>query len=367
MGTLRKRRIARNPKRGAFGGGEGQEPVATGADPIGRRAFLQTAAVAAATIAVGPALAAGAPADAGKPAHPGAGASSAGESASAKPPAGPAPAAPAAAAGPSQAPASVSGGTAKVVLVRDEAVIDAAGKVRPEVVQKMLDDGICELLGAKSPAEAWKRLLGAARPVGIKTNVWKNLATPPEVEAAIRKRIEEAGVPGSELRIDDRGARTTLAPCAALVNVRPLRTHNWAGIGGCLKNPIMFSEEPSVYHPDMCADLGALWTLPTLKGKVRLNILVALTPQFLTRGPHFFDTRYLWPYKGIFLSTDPVAVDTLGVKLLEAKRRVFFGEDRPMTELAKHVRIAGEKHGIGVGDLSRIQVAKLGWGADILV
>ena len=364
MGTLRKSRIARNPQRGAVRAGEGQEPVAAGAGPIGRRAFLQTAAVAAATIAVGPALAAGAPADAGKPAQPGAGggASGAGEAAAAKPPA-----ATSAAAAPSSASTSASGAAAKVVLVRDEAVLDAAGKVRPEVVQKMLDEGICELLGAKSPAEAWKRLLGTARPVGIKTNGWKNLPTPPEVEAAIRKRIEEAGVPGSELRIDDRGARTTLAPCAALVNVRPLRTHNWAGIGGCLKNPIMFSEEPSVYHPDMCADLGALWTLPTLKGKVRLNILVALTPQFLTRGPHFFDARYLWPYKGIFLSTDPVAVDTLGVKLLEAKRRAFFGEDRPMTELAKHVRIAGEKHGIGVWDLSRIQVAKLGWGADILV
>ncbi len=96
-------------------------------------------------------------------------------------------------------------------------------------------------------------------------NAWKDLPTPPEVEAAIRRRIEDSGVPGSELRIDDRGARTTLAPCAALVNVRPLRTHHWAGIGGCLKNPIMFSEEPSVYHPDMCADLGALWTLPSLK------------------------------------------------------------------------------------------------------
>ncbi len=103
------------------------------------------------------------------------------------------------------------------------------------------------------------------------------------------------------------------------------------------------------------------------EGKVRLNVLVALTPQFLTRGPQFFDTRYLWPYKGILLSTDPVAVDTMGVKLLEARRKAFFGEDRPMTELAKHVRLAGEKHGIGVGDPSRIQLARLGWGTDILL
>jgi len=231
----------------------------------------------------------------------------------------------------------------------------------------MLDQGIRELFGVKQPADGLRALLGNARPVGIKTNVWKYLATPPEVERALVKRIAEIGIPAGSVVVDDRGARTTLVPCRALVNARPLRTHHWAGVGGCIKNPIMFAEEPSVYHPDMCADLATLWQLPSIKDRIKLNVLVALTPQFFTKGPHHFDPRYVWRYNGIFLSTDPVAVDTLGVKLLEAQRRIYFGEDRPLTELAKHVRLAGERHKLGVSDPSRIDFVKVGWDKDILL
>ncbi len=256
---------------------------------------------------------------------------------------------------------------ARVVLVRDESVLDEAGKPRADVIQKMLDRGMCELLQVKEPVEAWKRVLGPAKTVGIKTNVWKNLATGPEVEAALKRRIVAAGVPEGGVTIDDRAAGQTLASCDALVNARPLRTHHWAGVGGCLKNPIMFAADPSVYHPDLCADLGSLWSLPAMKDKVRLNVLVVLTPQFLTRGPHHFDTRYVWPYRGILLSTDPVAVDTIGVRLLDAKRKLSLEEERPLTQLAHHVRIAGEKYKLGVADPARIDLIKLGWDKDLLI
>ncbi len=258
-------------------------------------------------------------------------------------------------------------GRARVVLVRDEGVLDGAGKPRADVVQRMLDQGMCELLQVKEPVEAWKRVLGPAKTVGIKTNVWKNLATGPEVENALRKRIVDAGIPAASVRIDDRGARESLATCDTLVNARPLRTHHWAGVGGCLKNPIMFAPDPSFYHPDLCADLGSLWSLPAIKDKVKLNVLVVLTPQFLTRGPHHFDTRYVWPYRGILLSTDPVAVDAIGVRLLDAKRKLALEEERPLTQLAHHVRIAGEKYKLGVADPARIDLVKLGWDKDPLI
>lgn len=255
----------------------------------------------------------------------------------------------------------------RVVMVRDEKALDSAGRPNAEVIQAMLDRGMCELQGTRRPADAWRQLFDPAVLVGIKTNRWESLPTPQEVETAIAKRLIEIGVPPNRLPVDDRGARQTLASCAALVNARPLRTHHWAGIGGCIKNPIVFAEEPSVYHPDMCADLATLWNLPILKGKIRLNVLVALTPQFYTRGPHHFDTRYVWPYKGILLSRDPVAVDTIGVRLLEARRRVYFGEDRPLTQLAHHVRFAGDRHGLGVADAARIDLVRVGWDRDILV
>ena len=45
---------------------------------------------------------------------------------------------------------------------------------------------------------------------------------------------------------------------------------------------------------------------------MRLNILVMLTPQFHGVGPHSFSSRFTWPYGGLLVGTDPVAVDATG-------------------------------------------------------
>jgi hypothetical protein len=255
----------------------------------------------------------------------------------------------------------------RVVLIRDEHAIEANGAVNAQVVQQMLDQAVAKLLGTDKAAEAWKQVVKATDQVGIKSNVWAPLPTPKEVEAAIKQSVIAAGVPEGQVRIDDRGARTTLANCTALINVRPLRTHHWAGVGGCLKNPITFVPKPQDYHGDSCADLGAFWKLPIIKDKIRLNILVVLTPQFHNRGPHHFDPRYVWPYKGLLVSQDPVAVDAVGVKLLAAKRRSYFDEDRPFPTRTKHIQVAAEKHGLGVSDLEQIELVKLGWEEDLLI
>jgi len=249
---------------------------------------------------------------------------------------------------------------AKVILVRDPKVVTAAGGVDMAVAARMLDDAVCALTGAEKPAKAWRQIFGPKDLVGIKTNGWRNLPTPPEVEEALRNKMVLCGVPPASVRLTDHGARTELGSCTALLNVRPARTHHWAGMGSCIKNYIMFVEEPSAYHSDSCADLGAIWNLPIVKGKTRLNILLALTPQFYGRGPHNFDPRHVWTYGGMFVSKDPVAADALGAELLRLKRIEFFGEDKPITP-TKHIEYAETRHGIGVADLKRIDLVKLGW------
>ena len=261
---------------------------------------------------------------------------------------------------------SPSGKRARVVLVRDERAVAADGKVNGEVIAEMLDCGLSELLGLSDPVECWRRLVKPSEVVGVKTNVWRNLPTPPELEKHIKGRLMEVGLPRSGILIDDRGARRTLGKCTALVNVRPVRSHHWSGIGGCIKNMIMFSPRPSAYHPDSCANLGGVWSLPPVKGKTRLNILLALTPLFYGRGPHHWDPRYVWPYRGIFVSQDPVAVDALGAHLLQTKRRLELGGERPVTP-TKHIEMAEQRHRLGVSDLKRIDLVKLGWEEDILI
>ena len=100
---------------------------------------------------------------------------------------------------------------------------------------------------------------------------------------------------------------------------------------------------------------------------VCVNVLCAFTPQFYGRGPNFFDRRYVWPYGGIIVGTDPVAVDAVGAHLLSAKRVAFFGEDRPLDVSPKHIEAADRKYSLGTSDLRRIDLVKIGWTEDVLM
>ena len=129
----------------------------------------------------------------------------------------------------------------------------------------------------------------------------------------------------------------------------------------------MFVKKPYKYHPDSCADLAKIWKLPIIEGKTRLNILVLLTPLFHGIGPHHFSPQYTWTYKGLLLGFDPVAVDTMGVRILMAKRREYFKEDRPLNPLPKHIFLADTRHHLGAADIEKINLIKLGWKENLLL
>lgn len=255
----------------------------------------------------------------------------------------------------------------RVVLVRHPDALDKKQNPNPKVIQHMMDEGITILLGIEDTAAAWRHLIKPGDLVGIKSNVWSYLPTPKEVEDAIRRRVMESGVSEAKIRIDNWGAYERLSNCTTLINVRPLRTHYWSGIGGCLKNYIMFVNSPSSYHPNSCADLGHIWTLPVVKDKTKLNVLVVLRPLFHGRGPHHYNPKYQWDYKGILLSSDPVAVDSVGVQLLSAKRRDYFGEETPFPTRSHHVIYADAKYKVGLSDSKRIDLIKVGWTEDVLI
>jgi hypothetical protein len=259
--------------------------------------------------------------------------------------------------------------TAKVVLIRNAEVLEREDKVNEEILRSMLDEALKNLMETEKPMEAWKKLFKSSDVVGIKSNAWNRLPTPKELEATIKRRLLDVGVMEKNISIDDRGVlnNSVFQNSTALVNVRPLRTHHWSGVGTCLKNYIMFVSDPWAYHDEGCSPLGKIWTYPIVKGKTRLNILSVLTPQFYGRGAHFFDRRYVLPYKGLIVGTDPVAVDAVGARLLEVKRVAFFGEDKALDVPPLHIMAADKKYHLGVSDLGRIQLIKLGWMEEILV
>jgi hypothetical protein len=265
-------------------------------------------------------------------------------------------------------PAAASG-KVRVILIRDKACLDANGAPNAAVVQKMLDDAVCALLDKNDPVAAWKTLIKPEDTVGIKSNAWKYIPTTAEVEQALKKRVLDAGVPEDRIGIDDRGVlrNPIFQNATALVNARPARAHHWSGMGSLIKNYIMFTPQPAAWHDDTCADLAKIWALPIVKGKTRLNVLVLFTPLFHGIGPHNYSADYVWPYKGLAVSLDPVAADATGLRILEAKRREHFGEDRPLQPTAHHISLAETRYGLGVAAEDRIELVKLGWQEGVLI
>ncbi len=258
---------------------------------------------------------------------------------------------------------SAAKSTSDVILVRNSDVLDADGAPKPEAVLEMLDAAVSRLTGEKEAADGWRTLIKPADVVGIKSNVWPALPTTVAVEQGLTTRVMGAGVVDKDIAVSDRGVLRdpVFQRATALINARPMRSHHWSGVGGLIKNYIMFVPDPYNYHEDACSRLGEIWTDPLVKDKTRLNVLVMFTPQFHCVGPHGFSPRHVWQYHGLLVGFDPVAVDTIGLKIIQGIRNEYFGEERPLSPSAKHIAVADTKYHLGTSEPGRITLVKLGY------
>jgi len=257
----------------------------------------------------------------------------------------------------------------KVVLVRNKDVLNEQGRPVADVVLEMLDAAVKELTGKPDAVASWKTFIRPDDIVGIKSNVWTYIPTTAEVENALKKRVMDAGVKEANIGIDDWGVlrHPVFQKATALINARPMRAHHWSGVGTLIKNYIMFIPDPENYHGDSCASLASIWEKPHVKGKTRLNVLVMLTPQFHVLGPHSFNPKYVWSYYGFLVGFDPVAVDATGLRIIQAKRQEFFGEERPLSPPAKHILTADTQYHLGTADPNKIELLKIGYDQDIFI
>ncbi len=257
----------------------------------------------------------------------------------------------------------------RVVLIRHADAVDADRKINAKIIADMLNEAVAVLQQQSEPLAAWRQLITATDIVGVKTNHWGPLPTPQELEQAIVEKLRQVGVAEKNISVRDQGIHLDeiFQHTTALINIRPMRTHHWAGVGGCLKNYILFSNSPSQHHPDTCASLGAVWQLPNLRQKTRVNILVLLTPLFHGIGPHHFDLKYTWAYRGLLVGNDPVAVDAVGLRIIEAHRLEYFGKRQPLWPPAKHIGLADTVYQVGNADLNNIELIKRGWAEGALI
>jgi hypothetical protein len=257
----------------------------------------------------------------------------------------------------------------KIVLIRNQQLFANGDQPDPEVAAQMLDEAVTALTGKENAGEAWASIIGPSDIVGIKTNVWNKFPTPEIVNDLLKERVLRAGVDAKNVSVNDRGVKDdpVFQNSTALINVRPMRTHAWSGVGSCIKNYIMFATQPSAYHDDSCAGLAALYDLPIVKDKTRLHILVLFKPLFHHRTAQDASEEYMWKYSGLIAGFDPVAVDSVGLRILQGKRNAFFKEDKPLNPPAKHIELADTRYHLGTADPSKIELVKLGWDSESFV
>jgi methylmalonyl-CoA mutase cobalamin-binding subunit len=259
--------------------------------------------------------------------------------------------------------AARAGRSAHVVLVRDEKALNDTHDVDTTVLDRMLADTVVRLTGEKTPKAAWLALFKPTDTVGLVPTPHLN-PTHGELVEAVRRALRDAGVPAGQIREAQGGIELPRA-CTALIAMPALKAHWLTGLGTAMKIYIMYSGRPSSYHDANNANLAETWLLPGVKGKTRLVLVDALRP-LCDKGPQP-DPRYLWDYKGLIASTDPVAVDAVGLQIVMAKRRALRGEDWPLSPPPLCVAAADEKFGLGTSRMSEIKLERAGWAHDVLV
>ncbi len=174
----------------------------------------------------------------------------------------------------------------------------------------------------------------------------------------------DAGIPEGRIKLAQGGPSRPMQ-CDALIAMPALKAHWLTGIGTVLKNYIMYSGSPSSYHQSDSSKLGEIWNLPFVKAKTKLVLVDSLYP-LCDKGPQP-DPRYQWPYNGLIAGTDPVAVETVCLKIITEKREAIRGEPWPLSPPPICVEAADKVYGLGTSRMESIKIEHYGWEQDLLL
>jgi hypothetical protein len=250
-----------------------------------------------------------------------------------------------------------------VTIVRDKNAMDSSKNVDNTILNKMLEQTLIKLTGQKNTKDAWLSLVKPDDVIGLVPTPHLN-PTHDEVVDAVRSSLVSAGIPKKRIKLA-QGSPHKPKDCTALISLPALKAHWLTGIGTVIKNYILYSGHPSRYHENDSAKLGEIWHLPFVKGKTRLVLVDSLYP-LCDKGPQP-DPRYKWAYNGLIAGTDPVAVETICLRIIEGKRRALRGEPWPLSPPPICVEAADRVYGLGTSRMEEIRVEHFGWEKDILI
>lgn len=258
-------------------------------------------------------------------------------------------------------PDGKSVGKSRVVIARDSALRETGSSVDLERFLKLLDRAMQSYYGSDSPLEAWKKLVRPGEVIGLKVNclAGRGASTRVQLVELISERLQQAGIKdiviwdrlnadlenaGFRRGAKQRGIRiigndsagyedqlaisgsagsliskTLTRTCDAVINLPVLKDHGITGVTLALKNVFGAIHNPNKYHPNggdpFIADVNML---PAIRRKIRLTICDGTTAQY-EGGPSYMP-QWSWPFNGLLVARDPVALDFVGWKLIEEER-----------------------------------------------
>ena len=294
----------------------------------------------------------------------------------------------------------------RVVVIRHESLAAEGQGPPPEKVRELLDEAAKALAGDARPADAWARWFRPADRIGIKVNCL-GYATRPVVAAGLVAAVGAIGLAPEQAVIWDRtnrelaaagyGLRATGAgprcfgtdalvsrgnagytadvltsgaigslysrivadETTALVSACILKDHNLAGLTCALKNFFGAIHNPNKYHDNGCDPFIAdVCAYPLIRERLRLAVCDATRPQY--QGGPAVRPQWQWPYGGLIVATDPVALDAVALQIMACKREAagmkpLEAEGRPARYLA-----SAQARGLGAADAANIEVVSIG-------
>jgi hypothetical protein len=278
--------------------------------------------------------------------------------------------------------------SAKSIVVHIQALEAISGqKVHPTLSAEMVEEALKHITGQKTPADAWHAILKPDDRIGLKFNhVGEELfettvpfatqlvgsltsagfspkqimliEAPAELSSKLKTRPEILGWAGPEVSFGSGKEQlaAALGEVTAIINVPFLKTHNLAGMTGCLKNlSHAFIRHPARYHANGCAPfVGDIVALPHIRSKLRLHVFNALKACY-DGGPQP-TLGGTWIHGGVIVSTDPVAADSVGLDIINERRAR--AKLRPIGDAAgrvPHIHAAAER-GLGTDDQDYIRL-----------
>ncbi len=240
--------------------------------------------------------------------------------------------------------------SAHVVEVNSDYVVVGA-TVHKILLGEMIEAALKTLTKEKSLKASWHALLHERDVIGLKFNssAQQAIGTSAAMAEVLIESLLDAGWPldqlvcieaptstvkGYQTRPMAAGYRSVasnfgsgtdnlsrvLDQVTAIINVPFLKTHNIASITCCLKNLSHgLVQHPARFHKNGCSPYVAdIVALPEIKDKLKLNIVDAL--RVVYRGGPSASDGSIADLGSIVASTDPVALDAVGVSILNDTR-----------------------------------------------